>query len=152
MRTDNSPLIIKLIHSYVLNGLKSDDANGINQPELLELQKRAEQSIYDSVRKEILNDLAESEKQYIIKQGKIARDKEKIKQISSLLGEGGLLAFFIGILVNQVSNWLTADVCPQGYSWKIILALLVLIIGVFGFLLYQSISRLLNLGEENESK
>ena len=118
----------------------------------MELQKRAEQSIYDSVRKEILNDLAESEKQYIIKQGKIARDKEKIKQISSLLGEGGLLAFFIGILVNQVSNWLTADVCPQGYSWKIILALLVLIIGVFGFLLYQSISRLLNLGEENESK
>ena len=117
--------------------------------QLLELQKRAEQSIYDSVRKEILNDLAESEKQYIIK---IARDKEKIKQISSLLGEGGLLAFFIGILVNQVSNWLTADVCPQGYSWKIILALLVLIIGVFGFLLYQSISRLLNLGEENESK
>ena len=33
MRTDNSPLIKKLIHSYVLNGLKSDDANGINQPE-----------------------------------------------------------------------------------------------------------------------
>ena len=27
MRTDNSPLIKKLIHSYVLNGLKSDDAN-----------------------------------------------------------------------------------------------------------------------------
>lgn len=145
--TNDDITIEKLIHTYVSGILKSDVANGIDQTELLQVQQRAEQDIYNSVRKELLQDLTEAEKEQKTKQIKHALDKEKIKQLTSLLWEGGLLAFFIGLLVNQVSNFLTAKVCSQGYSWIIILLLLISIIGVFCILLYRSISHLFNLGE-----
>lgn len=106
----------------------------------------------NKIRDDILRELTDIEKEKMIRQARKALDKEKIRQIASLLGEGGLLALFIGVLVNQVSNFLTDTVCPQGYSWKIIGILLLAVFGVFGFLLYQSISRLFNLGEENEPK
>lgn len=146
METDKIS-VKQLIHTYVSNAIKSESVDGITPAELLQLQEITEQGIYDSIRKEILQDLTEAEKEQKTKQLKRALDKEKIKQLTSLLWEGGLLAFFIGLLVNQVSNFLTAKVCPQGYSWIIILLLLVSIIGVFCILLYRSISHLFNLGE-----
>ena len=152
MRTDIP--IKKLIHTYVSNifKLNSNDTNGIEQSELSQVQQCTEKAIYDSVREEILKDLTESEKEKMTQQVNSAVNKEKIKHLTSLLGEGGLLAFVIGLLVNQITNWLTFQICPQGYSMVIIILLLLAILGIFGFLLYQSISRLLNLGEENESK
>lgn len=152
MRTDIP--IKKLIHTYVSNifKLNSNDTNGIEQSELSQVQQCTEKAIYDSVREEILKDLTESEKEKMTQQVNSAVNKEKIKHLTSLLGEGGLLAFVIGLLVIQITNWLTFRICPQGYSMVIIILLLLAILGIFGFLLYQSISRLLNLGEENESK
>lgn len=146
----------ELIHSYVSAALQTDNAAddtvGLKRQEISRVQKQAETDMRNKIRDDILRELTDIEKEKMIRQARKALDKEKIRQIASLLGEGGLLALFIGVLVNQVSNFLTDTVCPQGYSWKIIGILLLAVFGVFGFLLYQSISRMFNLGEENEPK
>ena len=156
--TDNNDHITteELIHAYVSDRLKDNATDGIAASELLRLQQHAERDIYKDIRNEILRDITEDEK----KKNCIlwvlaiigAVGKERFIQLTTLLLESGLLAFLIGILVNQVTSLLTTYICPNGYSGWIIAILAFLIVVVFVGLILRNISQFFNIGEENESK
>lgn len=152
--TDNNDHITteELIHAYESDRLKDNATDGIAASELLRLQQHAERDIYKDIRNEILRDITEDEKKKELKEIKRAVGKERFIQLTTLLLESGLLAFLIGILVNQVTSLLTTYICPNGYSGWIIAILAFLIVVVFVGLILRNISQFFNIGEGNESK
>ena len=104
--TDNNDHITteELIHAYVSDRLKDNATDGIAASELLRLQQHAERDIYKDIRNEILRDITEDEKKKKLKEIKRTVGKERFIQLTTLLLESGLLAFLIGILVNQVDH------------------------------------------------
>ena len=117
-----------------------------------EALSRVEELMNTSRINELIHKREEDEKKKKLKEIKRAVGKERFIQLTTLLLESGLLAFLIGILVNQVTSLLTKYICPDGYSGWIIAILLFLIVVVFVGLILRNIRQFFNIGEENESK
>ena len=117
-----------------------------------EALSRVEELMNTSRINELIHKREEDEKKKKLKEIKRTVGKERFIQLTTLLLESGLLAFLIGILVNQVTSLLTTYICPNGYSGWIIAILAFLIVVVFVGLILRNISQFFNIGEENESK
>lgn len=143
----------QLIHSYVMSFVNTD-MDSTNAKNIDYMRSCAEKDLYELTRSEIINDLTESEKQKMSQQIKQEAARLKANSVSKLLIESGLLALLIGLFVNQLTNFINLFV-PLEYQTlgTIILCLIFLglIFIVFNYLILSSITKVLNLGDVNES-
>lgn len=143
----------QLIHSYVMScmdiNMDSKNIEGIDY-----MRECAEKDLYKLTRSEIINDLIESEKQRIHQQVKHEAARLKANSVSKLLIESGLLALLIGLFVNQLTNFINLFI-PLEHQTLCITILCIIFFGlifiVSNYLVLSSITKVLNLGDVNES-
>lgn len=152
MNPDNFS-VKEMIHQYVMIYHTSDHSDtDLDQTE--QVYQLAEERLYQLTRSEIKKDLTENEIKRINKQVQQEAVRQKTKSISRLLVESGLLALLIGLLVNQLTNGISAIFPTENKGWwglLLCLAILILIGCVYVFLVYSGIKELLGLGDVNES-
>lgn len=143
----------QLIHSYVMSFVTTD-MDPTNAKNIEYMRSCAEKDLYELTRSEIINDLTESEKQKINQQVKQEAARQKVKSISHLLIESGLLALLIGLLVNQLTNGISILLPKESQAlWIFFLCILMLFVIalVYFSLILSSITKFLNLGDANHS-
>lgn len=152
MNPDNFS-VKEMIHQYVMSYHASNcSSTDPNQAE--QVYQYAEERLYQLTRSEIIKDLTELEKKQINKQVKHETARQKVKSISHLLLESGLLALLIGLLVNQLTNGISTIFPKENKVWwgfLLCVSILILIGCVYAFLVYSGINELLGLGDVNES-
>lgn len=145
-----------LIEKYVTANSQEvfkDEANEENKAIYLEAAKiRIRQEIYDEVRAEVKDSaIAEAEKDISER-----TEFRKIDELKKLMSQGFIVAFIVGLLINQVTDLVGIVKGSYGieYATKTIwwtLGLLAVCITVYGWLFISEFLKLLNKWMNNET-
>lgn len=133
----------KALDDLVSKSLKKEDIP-------FEYTEKLKQQIINEITNEIINEEAEKiTKKY---EGKIL--KERIEQLKILMINGIILSFFIGIIVNQVTDLLsfwkgTIEINIVPFTFKVIFIFTFFSLIIIVYLLFNSMLKLIA-GEKNE--
>ncbi len=122
----------------------------------IELSKhKIDNSIIDSheclcnqIRQDILNEIIKKEKEKykreVLEEIEIELEKKKISHLESVLFESILLAFLVGLVVNQVSNMMLPDYSHYKYTISLIVLLIAAIYFFLKCIYFSKISKLIH--------
>lgn len=101
-RGQNTITLKELVDFYIQQGMIKNVI--VNTQEKEKLSPLLQEKIICSVRNEIQRSLTEEEASTIHRTAKAKQRQKEIQQVRTLLIEGVILAFFVGILVNLASE------------------------------------------------
>ena len=142
----------ELISFYVDNRIKKYSASSescSSEQDSLEDKKisvAAKEGIYNSVKQEIISELTNEEYEKIKSNANdrfnTERTSNTLKHLTSMLVEGGLLAFVVGLLVNQITNWISIGIAGNHelyWTIGISLILFIIIVAIYLALFIRSV-------------
>lgn len=148
-------LLYKIVEYYVENkaGINESKA-GLTLEGKQDLKERVINSFIEDITLDIENELSEEAKNKIIKIENETRKKIKIVEIKKIVWHGFILSFFVGLLVNQVTE--VISLC-KGTSSDIntfitAIIIMVLILICLGLFIYDFSVQIINMIKEPINK
>ena len=123
----------KMINAYVES---QNISEGETNDEKEYIKDSAKKNLFNDIKEEIIN----LEKDRIIKEAedeiKKLEQERKIKEIKVLMYEGFIIAFVVGLIVNQVTDILNVS---KGVETKVTITLLwIIVLGILTIIIYSN--------------
>lgn len=123
----------KMINAYVES---QNISEGETNDEIEYIKDSAKKNLFNDIKEEIIN----LEKDRIIKEAedeiKKLEQERKIKEIKVLMYEGFIIAFVVGLIVNQVTDILNVS---KGVETKVTITLLwIIVLGILTIIIYSN--------------